>query len=567
MDVRILGPLEIAGVPDLGGRRQRSVLAFLLLAAGSTVSVEEVIDGVWGDEPPASGRHLVQVYVSALRRVLPAFLTLRTEGSGYLLEVPRDRLDASRFEQQVERARAVAEPAEALPLYEEALALWRGPALAGLKLSDAAAAAVRRLDSLRLTVIEERNDVALAAGRHAELVPELERLTTAEPLRERFAAQLMLALYRSGRQADALTVYRTVRARFADELGVEPSPELRALERAILEQDRSLALDSGAAVRAPSTRRASRFRLVAGIAVVLAAAAAAAIWLTRSAAKVRFQPTSLALMVHGQLVRSEKLPASPEAAASGNGGLWVIGGGSRLLRFDSSGRFLRTYRVAFAPRSLVVTPHAAWVATGFDGKLTRISTSNGAATRVRPEPRSEGRLALAAADGALWTASQDGILVRANPDSGRSLAQVRLPELPDALASGFGSIWVGSTGRQDVVRVDARTNRIVQHIPVSGFIAGLASGTREIWAVSPYSGEVSSIDPRDNSVSSVKPVPGQPDQIAVADGLVWVGSSSSAARTLTAISERTHQIVRFVALPAPVAQLVAQGPRLWVVLR
>lgn len=564
MDVRILGPLEIAGVPDLGGRRQRSVLAFLLLAAGSTVSVEEVIDGVWGDEPPASGRHLVQVYVSTLRRILPSFLSLRTEPTGYQLDISRARLDAARFEQEVEQARAAADPAEALQFYDEALGLWRGPVLAGLELGDAAAAAVRRLDSLRLTVIEERTDVALAAGRHGELVPELERLTAEEPLRERFAAQLMLALYRSGRQAEALAVYRTVRKRFAGELGVEPTSDLRALERAILEQDNSLALEGAVPVRAPATRRATHPLLITGLAVLVAAAAGVTLWLTHHSTTARFEPTSLAVLAGGRLGRSETLPASPAAAALGHG-LWVIAGASRLLRFDKSGRLLRTYRIANHPRSLVVTPRTVWIGTGFDGRLTRLSSADGDTARIRPEPRSEGRLALATGFGSLWSASQDGILVRANPDNGRRIAHVRLRELPDALASGFGSIWVGGTGRQEIVRVNARTNKIAARIPVGGFVADVASGARKVWAVSPDNGAVSSINPRDDAVVSVTTVQGQPDRVAVNDGLVWVGSTSGP--TLVALSEATGKLVRVVALPAPVAQLVAQGPRLWVLLR
>jgi DNA-binding SARP family transcriptional activator len=566
VDVRILGPLEIDGVPDLGGRRQRSVFAILLLAAGSAVSVEDLIDGVWGEEPPASGRHLVQVYVSALRAILQPVVSLRTQPPGYLLELDPERVDAVCFEQLVGEAREAGDPGEALVLYDKALGLWRGPVLAGLILCGAAAAAVRRLDSLRLTVIEERADAALASGRHRELVPELERLAAEEPLRERLAAQLMLALYRSGRQADALAAYRGLRRRFADELGVEPSPELRGLERAMLAHDESLTLPRpAAAVGSTAVRRRSRRPRIAGVVMLAAAAVVAAVWLTRPSAGVRLQPTSVALLADGHLTASERLPAPPETAGADADGLWVVAGATKLVRFSAAGRFVRSYRIGDHPRTLAVVPHMIWIATGFDGMLTRLSSATGRSSRIRPEPRSEGRLALTSGFGSLWVGSQDGILVRANPTSGHPTAQLRLPDLPEALAAGFRSIWVGSTARQELVRVDARTNSVSHRIPVGGFVAGLASGTRELWAVTPDSGRVWSIDPHRNAVTSTTAVPGQPNRIAVADGLVWVGSTSSA--TLIALSERTRQIVRTTQLPAAVAALIGDGPQLWIVLR
>jgi predicted ATPase/DNA-binding SARP family transcriptional activator len=207
------------------------------------VTAEQLVDGLWGDTPPASALQSLQVYVHGLRRALGAE-RIETVGRGYRVVVGEDELDLDRFERTLERGRAALEAGraeEAADDLQDALAIWRGRALAGLPEETRRAAEADRLDELRLTALELRYDAELACGRHDAVVAELEALTAEEPYRERFLEQRMLALYRCGRQADALEVYRHAREILAEELGLDPSPALQELERAILRQDPSLA--------------------------------------------------------------------------------------------------------------------------------------------------------------------------------------------------------------------------------------------------------------------------------------------------------------------------------------
>jgi predicted ATPase/class 3 adenylate cyclase len=247
MDFRILGPLEaLAGSQPvaLGGSKRRAVLAALLLHANETLSSERLIDELWGESPPANALKTLQVHVSRLRKALPADV-LVTRGHGYELRLGPDDLDAQRFERLLDEGRgelAAERPERALLLLEDALALWRGPPLADLAYEPFAQTEIARLDDLRVATLEQLVDAKLALGRHAEVIAELERLVDEHPYRERMRAQLMLALYRADRQADALQAYQNARRQLVEELGIEPGERLRELESAVLAQDQSLAL-------------------------------------------------------------------------------------------------------------------------------------------------------------------------------------------------------------------------------------------------------------------------------------------------------------------------------------
>jgi len=256
VEFRILGPLEVIGDEHpiaVPGGRPRALLAMLLLSANRTVARDRLIDGLWGEAVPGSGAKMIQIYVSRLRQVLPPSL-LQTRAPGYVLELDPEQLDLNRFRElagQGRAALAAGNPDEASARLGEALALWRGPALREFAEPFAAAEAAH-LEELHLATLETRMDAELARGRAAERVGELESLVSAEPLRERLRGQLMLALYRSGRQADALAAYQETRRTLGEELGLNPSPELQQLEQAILRQDEALAPPKRSEAAVPS---------------------------------------------------------------------------------------------------------------------------------------------------------------------------------------------------------------------------------------------------------------------------------------------------------------------------
>jgi DNA-binding SARP family transcriptional activator len=251
MQFRILGPLEVVrdgATLALGGSRQRALLALLLTRANEVVSIDRLIDELWGDQPPASAANALQYHVSQLRKALAPNEVIVTREPGYVIQVGPDELDLLRFERLTEDA-IRASPERSAELLREALALWRGSALADLENEPFAQPEIRRLEELRVRALEQRIEADLALGRHGELVAELRELVRDHPLREQLVSALMRALYGAGRQAEALEVYRTTRALLRDELGLEPSPALQELEQSILRQDPALAIAEAAARR------------------------------------------------------------------------------------------------------------------------------------------------------------------------------------------------------------------------------------------------------------------------------------------------------------------------------
>jgi DNA-binding SARP family transcriptional activator len=266
MEFRILGPLEVSdegGQVPLGGGKPRALLAVLLLHPNEVVSADRLIDELWGEDPPEGAAAVLRVNVSRLRKALPEDV-LTTRSPGYVIRVEPDQLDLHRFERLVEEGRGLLAsglPADAAERLREALSLWRGPALADFAYESFAQTAIARLEEIRLAAVELRIDADLALGRHDELVGELEALVAEQPLRERLRADLMTALYRAGRQAEALDAYKDARRALVDELGIEPSAALQELERAILRQEP--ALDLPATVPASVDEPAERSILVA----------------------------------------------------------------------------------------------------------------------------------------------------------------------------------------------------------------------------------------------------------------------------------------------------------------
>ncbi len=283
-EFRLLGPLE--AVVDgksvqLAAAKPRALLALLLLDRNRVVSTERLIDELWGDEPPAQATKTLQVYVSQLRKALGPD-RLVTRPPGYVLRIDEGELDLERFERLTAEARSLP-PGEARNKLAEALSSWRGP-------PEPVAA---RLDDLRAAAYEDWLQASVESG--DAVVPQLEALVAREPLRERPRALLMLALYRAGRQADALELFRRTRELFVDELGIEPAPELRDLEQAMLRHDTDLRLKPVGRERAPAAQRRRRWLLVAGALVVLVAAGVAAALLARNGDSTSAAPPTTTL--------------------------------------------------------------------------------------------------------------------------------------------------------------------------------------------------------------------------------------------------------------------------------
>src|SRR5919106_1988355 len=270
MEFRILGPLEVVGGSrrlELGGPKQRAVLAALVLESNRVVPLYRLLDQLWGEEPPPRATATLQAYVSNLRRILeperrpraPASV-LVTQAPGYLLRVDPGRVDFLVFKALATKGRQLlteGKPLAARDAFTESLALWRGPALADFLDEGFSRLTATRLEDERLDALEGRIDAELELGHHTAIIPELEHLVTEHPYRERFWYQLLLSLYRAGRQADALNEFQRVRALFSEDLGIDPSASLRTLEGEILQQSSSLDWkppgEEVAAVEAPGT--------------------------------------------------------------------------------------------------------------------------------------------------------------------------------------------------------------------------------------------------------------------------------------------------------------------------
>src|SRR6185503_18100302 len=357
MEFRLLGPLEVweDGRPlSLGGTKQRALLAILLLRANEVVSRDVLIDELWGDQPPASAAHSVEAYVSRLRKTLHADRAgepiLVTRPPGYMLRTGFEDIDLHRYERLLEegrRALATHAPERALDKLHEALSLWRGGPLGDLAFEPFARVEVERLEELRLAALEERIEAELGIGRSAALVPELQTLVAEHPLRERLRGQLMLALYRSGRQAEALQAYREARGYYVEELGLEPGPSLRTIEQAILRQEAVLDAPEGDAggvavasrsasphppERAPGPpevgrpRRRARILVLAAGAVAIAAVVAISLAIRDSGAPRADTHDNAVGSIStgdGTLGATVSLRAAPTRMAAGLGALWV----------------------------------------------------------------------------------------------------------------------------------------------------------------------------------------------------------------------------------------------------
>jgi YVTN family beta-propeller protein len=527
VEFRLLGPLEVIddGRPvDLGRAKEQALLAVLLLHANETVSTDRLVDELWGDDPPASAAKLVSNYVWQLRKALGGAIVTRPPG--YAIAVPAGGLDVERFESLVERAKR-QEPRAAAATLREALSLWRGPPLVGVPLASFAQQEAERLEDRRLGVLAQRIDHDLALGDHEAVIAELQALVAAHPYRERFRAQLMLALYRSGRQADALEVYRDGRRRFADELGIEPSPALQRLEKAILNQDPALEAPAGIPRSAPA--RSSQ-RLHTGVMRDEGRLWPAETEKTRIAA--RWQPDRDSQELHGAILAADPALAQRHASDA-----------HAESRDDSASVPLRP-RVR---RSRVGVPAVVFALVAVGVLVLRAavdetprvsappSTSAGRVAGRIPVPLPGGPFVgkLAFGAGSLWirkTGTNE--VLRIDPRTNRQTARIRVGFSYDSGIAVRGSdVWVTNGEEGTVSRISAAINAVVATIRVGRYPLGIAATEDAVWVANHHSGTVSRIDPWRNRVVATVPVspPSQfsgPLAAVSADNQVWVADAT-----------------------------------------
>jgi YVTN family beta-propeller protein len=580
IEFRILGSLEVVDDDHsvaLGGPRQRALLAALLLHRRQPVSSDRLIDELWGERAPATARKIVQGYVSSLRKELGNGV-LVSRGHGYLLEVEPDQTDVDRFESLAadgQRALTHDDPGRAADLLREALGLWRGPALAEFAYEPFARSEIGRLEDSRLAAVGGRIDAELALGRHEQLVPELEALARDHPTRERFTGQLMLALYRSGRQADALETYRSARTRLVDELGLKPGRQLQELERGILAQDP--ALDGSPRGRGPELPAGARRRgregllIAAGGAVMLAALAALVVVLTSSGGStVRVAPNSLAAIDvrSDRVVGAAAVGARPGPVAFGSGSLWVANLDDQTVsRVDPHTlHTLGAVTLSAPPTGIATAGGGVWVATS-GPTATFVSAS-----RIDPQfdaidhtvriadVAAGSPAAIAARGSSLWIAPSSGELTALDPVTGRITTRLDPNTAPQRIDVGAGAVWATDSEADNVTRVDP--TGVTSPLAVGHNPSGIAVGADAVWVADTGDNEVKRIDPSTSSVTMTIRVGHQPTGVAVGAGSVWVANSGDG--TVTRIDPGSDKPIATIQVGGSPQQITVAGGRAWV---
>jgi YVTN family beta-propeller protein len=574
VEFRILGPLEVTSRGErlpLGGPNQRALLALLILHANESVRRERLIDEIWGEAPPRTAAVSLNGYVSKLRKLLTngSGASVETRPEGYALLIEPEQLDVNRFQRLVEQAReqkAEGRPEDAEETLSAALGLWRGPPLDDLAYAPFAQAEIARLEEIHVAALEDRLELEIDQGRHAAVVGELEKLASDHPLRERPVALLMLALSRSGRQAEALQAYERARRLLAEELGLEPSEMLRELQGRILRHDPDVAPVPQASRRVDAARSQMALRprhlLIALAAAAAAAALIASIAFGGGGHGARVTANSLGVLdpATGRFISAVPLGQSPTLVAFGNGDAWVVNERGRIVsRIDGAKRRVVDNISAPAPVSgLAAAGGSIWIASSGDGRIRRIDPAYNRLDN-RSTRSCEGCGAqLTAGSGALWTTDDFDTLARIAPRTGASMrAPAGLVRGAHGVAADEAGVWVAGDG---VTRIDPRT-LLPEGVPIpTGRVQAIAVGAHAVWAA--VGNRVVEINPDDNSVEASVTVGSNPSSIAVGGGAVWVANSSDG--TISRIDPAKAVVVDTIHVgPSPVG-LAFGGGKLWV---
>jgi DNA-binding SARP family transcriptional activator/streptogramin lyase len=566
VEFSVLGPLEVRSdgqAIEIGGPKQRALLAVLLLSANRVVSRERLIEELWPDHGAAAAEKTLNVSIARLRTKLAGpdrrDERLVTRAPGYLLRVAPGELDLHEFERLVDAGREALDRDDlhrAASLFQEAESLWRGRPLADLEFEPFARLDVERLEELRLAAVEERIDAELALGRKG-LVPRLEALIAAHPLRERLRAQLMRALYAGARQAEALAVYTDTRKLLLDELGIEPNEELRELERKVLNQDPEmrpqrpatpLPPESKIGARPPPARR----RAVAVAAVAIACALTVVVTLgrettTHAAARVKAPAVAFLDAASGRLLA--QVPGDqPGIIRFGEGSIWALQQAGTLLQVNA-----RTLKVTRSiplgdiggGSDIAVGEGAVWV-TEHSQALLRIDPRYGSVSRIPlpqrglSQPGTPGGVATGA--GSVWVAQGSSRVLRLDPATGR--VQHRF-EIPDAnvVAFGDGAAWVSTTADVGhVTKIDARTNAIAATARLGTGIPCLVVGGGYVWAAD--DGRLWKLSLADDVLHTIS-APSGCGGMSYGDHGLWLAAGEGRDALVTRIDPQTDRAIRY----------------------
>jgi len=607
VEFRILGPLEASrhGQPlELGAGKQRALLVLLLLRAGEIVSTDRLIDALWGERPPPSALNSVHIYVSQLRKALGNG-RLETHGHGYLLALEPEQLDLGRFERLLGDGRELLTSGDAdraAGALRAALGLWRGPPLSDVAFEPFAQAEIARLDELRLAALEERIEADLALGRHAELVPELEGLVREHPLRERLRAQLMLALFRSGRQSEALDAYQQARKLLSTELGLEPGRRLRELEAAILRQDAQLHVPPRPTRRTGAVHRKRRSVVAIGAALLLAAAVAL-VGITFTGGETptppRVLPNSLVRIDPDTLEATNVVPvgSAPDLVVAAGGFVWIThhvledfgygrlrdAGDRTLNRVNPETGEVETVG-GLAPCGLAPDPSGdVWVANCFasrgrDANVVRVdaTTLDFEATYRVPGGDAGGVYyrAFAYGGGSLWVGwtrerGEHAAVIQLDPRSGEQRVNDGMDGAALAWAETSGDLWGSNFGEGTLTRLHASTRAVETvnvlsvnpgHILVDGDVVWVGDwefpGVERLPAVGPSRPRLVDLP--------VRTFGGGVWQIAAGEGYIW--ATTPRDRALWRIDPKTNEAKR-IPMPYPPTGVDVNEGDVWVTVR
>jgi YVTN family beta-propeller protein len=608
MEFRILGPLQVldrgVDVP-LGSPKERALLAVLLLHQGAVVSRERLIAELWGESPPPTAEKALNVHVSQLRKTLGhnGQAAITTRHPGYAVAVEPEQLDAIRFERLVTQGQsraAAGDVAAATELLSDALALWRGSALDGIELESAGRHDVDRLEELRLVAQMDRIDCDLARGVHEQLIGELDALVADHPLRERLRGQLMLALYCSGRQADALRCYRQARETLVGELGIEPSPALQRLEKAILNHDRSLETPTGvtraqatsASLAAEQPSRRSRLRIgrvaprrrwLALAAALTAGGIAAGVALSHSSKRpLLVPPNSIGVIDphRDRVVATIHVGGRPGPVAYANGTTWVANVRDlTLTRIDA-----RTRRVVGAtplggsyPSALAASGRVVWSGDPIQAAVTRVAGTNLQTIPIQQAAVPEwGRgpcpthIGLAIGGGSVWVVCGPGfgraILTAIDPLAGTQDAAEYTPANdPAAITYAEGALWVANFDANTVTELNPLDRTVKRNATVAAGPVAITAYAGSVWVVGSGQDAVSRIaiaaDTGSTLVTTIH-VGHRPNAIASGAGAVWVTNQGD--RTVSRIDPETNRVTATIPIGAEPSGVAVGGGMVWV---